>query len=177
MRLLRPDIPPPWLTTGPLLESLGGATEAQRRWAYRQYVEAPVQVGLEDSILNEAPTGLVVGSKQFVAAMLTLAKGDRVQQKRSKGGTVTWLGRPSRQRWSAPSRSRGRRFATGAVTPDVIWRSWWCAGLVATRWLSSTAWSGDVCGGDPSGCQSRKAPHDGPGHRVAVSGRPRILKT
>jgi putative transposase len=72
--------PPPWLTTEPLLEMLGGATEAQRRRAYRQYVEAPVRAGLEDSLLNEALTGLVVGSKRFVAAMLALAKGDRAQQ-------------------------------------------------------------------------------------------------
>jgi putative transposase len=72
---------PAWLTTGSLLELMGGDTEAQRRRAYRHYVEEPVRAGVEGSILDGALTELVVGSKGFVAAMLARAKGEKAQHR------------------------------------------------------------------------------------------------
>ena len=71
---------PAWLTTGSVLESMGGSAETVRRRAYRSFVEAPLREGVEDAIFDHAMTGVVVGSKAFASAMLARAKGDKARQ-------------------------------------------------------------------------------------------------
>ncbi|MBI2947266.1 MAG: transposase [Verrucomicrobia bacterium] len=58
-----------WLTTEIVLGLCGGRTEAERRRAFREYHEAPLQEGRLESVWSRLVAGAVLGSESFVAGL------------------------------------------------------------------------------------------------------------
>lgn len=75
---------PEWLSTQTLLELGGRGTEAQRRMAYRDYVEEAVREGLEASPWEQLVGRVVLGSHGFVARMQRVVSGNGREQPQFK---------------------------------------------------------------------------------------------
>jgi len=75
---------PEWLSTHTLLELGGRGTEAQRRMAYRDYVEEAVREGLEASPWEQLLGRVVLGSQEFVGRMQRAFSGNDREQPQLK---------------------------------------------------------------------------------------------
>ena len=98
---------PSWLEASAVLAMMGGGAMAQRRTAYRQYVEAAVREGLPESPWERAVGGLVLGGPAFVRRLERWLKGDEKEQP----GLVRLQGRPTwEQVRKAVERVKGERW-------------------------------------------------------------------
>jgi putative transposase len=67
---------PPWLEKDVILSNFEEGASGRRHASYRKFVEEPVRLGTESTIVGRALTGLAIGSPEFVAKVHALAKGD-----------------------------------------------------------------------------------------------------
>lgn len=105
---------PPWLATGVLSGGCGGRTISERRIALRQYTEAPIRQGRMDSPWDRVVGGLVFGSKEFAALVLTPSDA-----KPAEGETLPSQTRLLRPDWTAivatAERESGQRWSQAVV--------------------------------------------------------------
>jgi REP element-mobilizing transposase RayT len=71
---------PAGLTTRHVLEMLGRGSWADRRKAYRQFVEAPLRDGMLESPWERLQAGVLLGSAEFVRRWRARATGDAREQ-------------------------------------------------------------------------------------------------
>jgi len=83
---------PGWLQVNTVLKGIGNGSLAERRKAYRQYVETAVREGLRESPWEALEAQMVLGTKSFLERICRGVRGDEKEQPALK-----WL--PSRPRW------------------------------------------------------------------------------
>ncbi len=145
---------PGWLDSQAILAKNRG-TLAQRREAYRQYVEAAAAEGAGSvGVWSELKEGCLLGSQRFLTQVRQHISGG-AEQKPPPGCEAS--SQPG-ARLSPPSKASlenaGKHSAPGAPTPRATWPSTWRAALAAsncgrsptTRAWGSTAPSPWPCG-------------------------------
>ena len=100
---------PPWLECEAILE-LGGGQKRQRTGKYREYVEAAVREGLEESPWEHLQEQVVLGGEAFLQSLRQIVKGDAREQRGARrlaagrgdlAGIIARVEKVKGQKWEA----------------------------------------------------------------------------